>query len=463
MNLGRRIFNIFYNSFYWLLAFCLFLLILITPGDLIKQAHDHNQLVNLFGIVGIYGVTLLIGLSLWGTRTWTTKSALATIPKDRVPIEREDVSKNVRKMILGSLLRSAVVAWDARPRIQNSPTPEASFVFPDANVADDVAKPDTSDEGKGDEGKGKTTGLGLLHKRRRLEDKDERIIDINPDRPVWGEILHSGWSSPASPDLPNLEYTSVILELPHLIEARAVSVAPPDPESESDQPLPDIRAVDLLQRPPSMGLRDYVGHLMELDIITSQSTAIEFLAHYEEARFSPQYLSEASFRELMKLFAKLLRSIQALSPAILASLDIDSPDSDIDGDMSSTTTPRSASQVSIPSERSRNGSEGTVHKSPSRSARTTGVSRGRQMPPQLSNVPLTPRSKKRGLSKSPSIQSSLQSGRLYATSGGSSLSLSSSDQGSVIRLSPSEDVADLPYTLMVPGSSPIILRRSPSF
>jgi len=265
------------------------------------------------------------------------------------------------------------------------------------------------------------------------------------DVPIWGHIAHNGWASPSSPDLPDLQYTSVILELPHLIEARAVTVAPPDPDSVSNPPMPDIRAVDLLQRPASMGLRDYIGHLIEVGVLNSGLTT-EFLAAYEYARFGPQPLSEREFRNIMRLFADVLRSVQPLSPAILASLGNDTLESDIDDDASSTSTPRSRSQASRGSVRARSGSEGTIHTVPSRRVATNGSSLAKR---DLVTAPATPKSK-RVLSNSPSIHSFSQSRKPYAGSSSSSTSLVSSSQGSVIRLSPTDDPTELLYTLMVP-------------
>lgn len=359
---------------------------------------------------------------------------LAAIPKSWVPVEKEDVTKDVRKMIVESLTRSAVIAWDARPRTRPAPWPDT--VIPDPNVVDAVTSPEANQE--------KRRRRGILHKRETSSEKGEHIVEIVPDRPVWGDIAHNGWSSPDSVDLPNLQYTSVILELPHLIEARTVSVAPLDPESPTRPALPDIRAVEVLQRPASMGLRDYIGHLVGVGVIPPSFDAAEFLAAYEHARFSSQPLSEEQFRSLMKSFADLLRSIRPLSPAALASLDMSPDESDIDDDVSSTSTPQTSSQVSVRSVSSRSPSEGTI-----RTMRGLG---GLSPAKHTLKAPATPGSQKRNFSKSPSIQSFSQSKRPYLPSNPSSSSLASSGQGSVIRLSPTNGTSDLPYTLYLPGA-----------
>jgi len=342
-------------------------------------------------------------------------------------------------MIAAGLNRSAAIAWDARPRINQPPPVVVSA--PDTRNA--IARPEPV--------KKKESRWS-----RQIEEDDE-IIVIPPEKPVWGEISHDGWSSPTSPDLPNLQYITVILELPHLIEAKAVSLAPPDQESPSNPPLPDIRAVDILQRPASMCLRDYISHLTNINVLSSPEIAISFLTLYENARFSSIPLAEPQFRNLMKQFADLLRSMQALSPAMLLSLDIPPPESDIDDDATSTSTPRSiprstrslASIRSHISQQSKTSSEGTI--------RTRAHT-------HFSTAPATPRSRTthRVVSRSRSGHSGdgensfAQSRRPYEGSFGqgdssSSSSLRSTSQTSVIKLSSTNGDGQLPYTLNIPG------------
>ncbi|KAH8600918.1 hypothetical protein B0O99DRAFT_495411, partial [Bisporella sp. PMI_857] len=316
-----------YNTSYWILCFILAFLILITPGDAIRQAYQNKQLYNVFVVAGCYVLTGLLAGTIYLVRLYTNRQILAAIPKTWIPVEKGDVNKRVRKMIVASLSRSAVIAWDARPRLD--PTPPAAVSDPDSREA--VVKTDTNLE--------KKKRHGVFWRRRRVQtEKDDHIIVIPSNAPVWGDISHKGWSPPESPDLPNIQYTTVILELPHLIEARAVSMAPPDTESEASPGMPDVRAVDLLQRPASIGLRDYMGHLLNIGVLIPSSTATHFLTAYEHARFSPEPLTEVEFRCLMKLFAEVLRGMQPLSPAMLASLDIPPSESDIDDDNSSSTT-----------------------------------------------------------------------------------------------------------------------------
>jgi hypothetical protein len=430
----HAILKILYSSFYILLGLCLVGLLVISPADGIRQSLRRDQLAFLFVIGGCYCATAVVALFLYSNRIYSKRKAIAEIPKSYIPIEKGDVNKKVRRMIVASLSRSAAIAWDSRPRI---PTEPPTIVSEPGN-RDAIARP-AEGESEKIEGSSGTAGL------------QEGTVTIPPTRPVWGDIAHNGWSTPTSPDLPNLQYITVILELPHLIEARAVSLAPPDPESASEPPLPDIRAVDLLQRPAAMGLRDYIGHLTSVGVISS-SIATDFLASYEYARFSARPLSETQFRDLMKQFAEVLRSMNPLTPAILASLDIDPPESDIDDDeVSSTSTPTTARSRSLASRSaaSRDSSEGTIRTAPSQNPGPNGSPKKKRE--RFSTAPATPKSKKRVISRTPSANSFAQSRQPYnGSSGDSSENLRSASQSSVIRLSKTNEDGELPYVLKIP-------------
>lgn len=344
------------------------------------------------------------------------------------------MTKKVRKMIVASVNRSAMIAWDSRPRV---PEPPPTTLTEPAHINPTVKPAGTKEE---------NSGNGQLE-----NEKDGTTVRILPARPVWGEIAHDGWSSPTSPVLSNLQYTTVILELPHLIEAKAVSLAPLEPAAQP--PLADIRAVELLQRPAAMGLRDYIGHLTSTGIVTSLTAATDFLAVYEHARFSGRPISESEFRELMKHFAELLRSINSLSPAILASLDIESPESDIDDDGTSTSTPeteRSRSVASSLAPSSRSNSQGTVRTAPSRRIGTNGSHS--KIRDGFMTAPATPRSKKKTILRTRSANSFAQSRLPYNGSGSSSDSSRSVSQASVIRLRRTSEEGALSYTLNIPPS-----------
>jgi hypothetical protein len=434
----HTILKFLYSSFFGLLSLCLLGLLVLPPANLIQQAVSRRQLAFLFVIGACYAATALLVVWIYINRFYSRRKAIAAIPKSYIPIEKGDVNKKVRRMIVASLNRSAAIAWDSRPRIPTEPP----TVVSEPENRDTIARPADEEQDK-------------KESSSETAEKEEPTVTIPPPRPVWGDIAHNGWSTPTSPDLPDLQYITVILELPHLIEAKAVSLAPPDAESASEPPLPDIRAVDVLQRPAAMGLRDYIGHLTNIGVISSASIATDFLASYEYARFSAKPLSETQFRDLMKQFAEVLRSMNPLTPAILASLDIDPPESDIDDDdMSSTSTPTTARSRSLASSRgavSRDSSEGTIRTAPSRILGPSGSPQKTRE--RFSTAPATPKSKKRTISRTPSSNSFAQSRRPYnGSSGESSESLRSTSQGSVIRLSKTNEEGELPYVLKIPGA-----------
>ena len=358
------------------------------------------------------------------------------------------MSNDTRKMIDAGLRRSAAIAWASRPHA----IPQPSNVVNNLDMGDnDVTIPGSK---PGEDSKGKQKKHTFLRRHRSNTDKDDYVVAIPPHEPVWGEIAHNGWSSPTSPDLPHLQFTTVILEVPHLIEARAVSMAQPDSNSTTNPPIPEHQAVDILQRPAAMGLRDYIAHLTSIGVIATPTT--DFLAVYEYARFAPRPLTEPEFRSLMALFADLLRNVQPLNPAILESLDLGQPESDIDDDASSTSTPRTRSIASVHTSSSRSGSEGTIHTAPSR---RVGTDSSPQKRSEFSTAPAIPRSRKSRngqarpmVPRSASMNSFAQSRRPYnASTGSSSLSLHSSSHGSVIRLSDTNESGQLPYTITIPG------------
>lgn len=426
---GHTLFRWWYGSVFTILSLLLIVGLAISPGDAIRQALSSNR--NYIPvIVACYAATVGFGLIIYFSRLWTNKTVLNAIPKSWIPIEKGEVDKKVRKMIVASLHRSATISWDARPRIPSEPP----AIVSEPENKDPVAV-SAEDEPE------KQEKHGLFH--RKHADENEHVVTVPPPRPVWGEISHNGWASPTSSDLPGLQYITVILELPHLIEARAVSLAPVDPQTEP--PLPDVRAVEVLQRPAAMGLRDYISQLSTIGVLKDPSQAAKFLAQYEYARFSGRPLTEQQFRDLMGHFAELLRNMDTVSPVVLAELAIDTAGSDVDDDGAPATpvTPRSRS---LASNRSVSSHEGTVRTAPSRYTDTTPSKRAQE----FSTAPATPRSKKRAISRSPSTFA--QSRRPYAVSASSSESLRSTSESSVIKLSRSNTEGDLPYTLTIPGT-----------
>jgi hypothetical protein len=427
------LFWFFYNGLYWVLFVITLGLISFSPIDAFIQARQNNQLYNIFVIASCYAATAALTVIIYFTRIYMNKIVVRAIPKTWIPVEKGDVNKKVRKMIAASLARSAAVAWDSRPRVDQRTA---------SNGADQTA-------GNGNASTTEINGSVEAGHPEPTAGADASII-LLPEHPVWGEIEHKGWSSPTSKDLPNLQYISVILELPHLIEAKAVSLAPADPQSSLESPVPDLRAVDILQRPAAMGLRDYLTHLITFGVVGSPEVATSFLSSYEYARFSSDALTELEFRNLMKQFAEVLRCMGPLSPAVITSLDIDG-ESDIDGDASSSTT--SSATPATPQNRSvasslrsvsiHSGSEGTIRTAPSRRPGTnyTAASQNLHAGPEF----VTPRSHKTTTSRPSS-----QNRRLYSSSSSSSSMRSIRSQTSVIKLNRTPTDGSLPYTLHIP-------------
>ena len=319
--------------------------------------------------------------------------------------------------VQAGLRRSAMIAYESRPR-------------------------DLRDEkvGRGIE---RRSRLGMSSTGRQSQDSGQTF------EPVWGPISHPGWSSPSSPDLPNLHYETVILELSNLIEAKAVSLAPIDPSYDpstapaSDEPPPlDPLTIPLLERPATMGLRDYITHLTTHEMITPASLGTTFLTLYENARFSEAPLTEPEFRELMAAFAEVLRNMKPIDPATVDSLhaefedDISSSSSSVSGKASLATnetvqhTPQPDTWHSASSSASTSSGESThntTHTARSRPVVNRNIS-------SLSRV--TRGSQRRGVKK-PSL-GSLRRVRTGTDSTGA---------GSVIRLAEAAGPLDLPYTI----------------
>lgn len=277
-------------------------LLLITPGDAIRQALDNNQLYNVFVISGGYFLTLLLAITLYASRYFAENAILKAIPKTWVPIEKGDVSMKVRKMILLNLDRSALIAWCSRPRL--APIPAKTQPVP--SIRDHIS---ILHQKSGKD----TVKEDVPHRFSSCSKKSFQIPINSASCAVWGKITHDGWSSPMSPNFPHLEYITVIRELPYLIEAKVVSLASSGTKLDSKAPLSHVQALNILQRPAAMGLREYLAYLGNLDVITVHTEVDDFLLLYEYARFSERPLQEQEFNKLMKLFSDILQVIRVPS------------------------------------------------------------------------------------------------------------------------------------------------------
>jgi hypothetical protein len=300
-------FRIWYSSAFVILFFAAFLTTIATPADLVYQSirNDHN-IRNIITIAGVYVLTIVISLFIWASRIYTNRATLNAIPKAYIPVDAGEVPRKVHRMIVKQWERSAIVAWDSRPR----------------DIREEMQR-----EG------GQHRHERRVHPfRRRTHDKDRTIIPPEKALTAWGHLSHPGWSSPASEDIPNLEYWRVFIEMPNLIEAKAVSLAPADPaisqtdlDLDSNAPsVPDARIVALLQRPSAMTLRDYLDRLAAFNLINPPDLVEDFVAQYEYARFSTSALTEQQFRTLMATFAAILTGMTPIDAAMVeAYLDDD--------------------------------------------------------------------------------------------------------------------------------------------
>ncbi|KAJ1338760.1 DUF4129 domain-containing protein [Microdochium nivale] len=491
MSTAHLMFRIVYNSIYVLLCLITSALLLVVPGDIAVQAviTTDQSWINIIILSITYALAILVILFVYVTRLYITRMVLAAIPRPWVPIEKGDISNDVREMIFSGLSRSAVVAWAARPKVMalvdqelagsqhRGPEAQTEDVDEDASATEKPQSRHMSFQALR-LGKGKTTEQKLG-------------IDLPPLQPVWGHIEHNGWASPNSPDLPNLQYSTVLAELPNLIEAKAITQAPPRHDDHNELIPLDPEAVEMLALQQSMSMRDYVLHLAELGVLHMSEMTTAFVDIYEQARFSTRPMSEETFRRLMHLFAELLRSMQPLNLSVLYApstsvagdeddYDETEDDGHIDDDAPQDTTPttparsmtRSRStksyQSSLESRTSSNYLAVGGYYSPQTSPRgplpRTPLQRHRHTPhQQFRTAPTTPRSRLgRAASNNSLSAASTRSGRSFAQSRrlyqASQTSLSNDSQrsgvsgsirsqGSVIRLARADDEGDLPYVL----------------
>lgn len=456
MSAASLIFLIIYNFFYYFLYLVLFAFLVVTPIDLIQQDVKRGRRYDILVIAICYVATILVVAFIYATRLYINRSVLASIPKSWIPIEKGDVPRDVRQMVVDGLGRSAAIAYEARPRVPTVVVARAEGGGESMQISAGSGGPpwlETSKETAVSGG----GGIG---------------IELPAQKPVWGEIEHPGWASPTSRDLPNLQYDTVVEELPNLIEAKALTLAPPDPESHAEPPALDPDAVVILQRPDFMGLREYLMHLTDLAVLAPLPTTTEFLAKYEAARFSARPLTNEQFRSLMHFFAEILRNMHPLSPITLArygededgSSGLGPSESDIDNDAPRGTSPSSAGTArgGLHPQRSyandedggllRRGSSSTASsglapRRPGLSGRNSSAHTGR-----FRTAPTTPRSRHTGFSRASSEDSFAQTRRPYAigqssSSSSSSASMRSAGERSVIRLAGAEDATELPYVL----------------
>jgi hypothetical protein len=206
------IFLVFYNTTFTILLLALIGLLLISPADAIYQSLQNNQPANVIIVAGAYLLTLLVAGFFYATRLYATRTHLASLPRSaRVPEALAGAA--VRRVVRAGLARAAAIAYAAHPR----------DLIAERNANGGRAPPPPPELfAPGKEPSAVATEAGE-----------------NALNPAFGVIQHPGWTAPSTADLPGVHFPSVIAELPHLLEAKAVSLAPPDllagPPSSSQQ------------------------------------------------------------------------------------------------------------------------------------------------------------------------------------------------------------------------------------
>ena len=300
---GRRIylpripvFRVFYSLTYTLLYFITLVFLAITPVSMSYASIEQNAIQYSVMLGSTYVLTIFIAIFIYSSRLYTNRSSMSAVGKAYIAIEDGEVTKAVRKMIVKQLHRSAIVAWESRPR----------DLYGEIIVA-------------GQEGL-------LPQESDSSVDKNDYLVGteirVDPQNPPWGDVQHPGWSSPSHSDnnkTPHVQFDTVIAEMPHLIEARAVSLAPPDPlltPVEGQPQAADPLVVDALKRSPNIPMREYLTQLSFLGLITTKVGA-SFLPQYEKARFSGKAVPAKQFDSLMSAFAAVLSGMTVLDSVIV--------------------------------------------------------------------------------------------------------------------------------------------------
>lgn len=172
------------------------------------------------------------------------------------------------KMIQGFMQRSAEIEWEAKPRSRT---------------------------------------LDQEEEQTQLHQQDKESFSHRSPNPASAHrhhirVTHPGYSPPSDPNLPNVPYWPVLLELPHLVEAHAIAALP--------QPPPPT-LLSMLQRSPSTGAPEYIAQLASLNVVPAEAGAL-FVERYERARWSGIPLTREEFEDLMERFADLLGEVRPL-------------------------------------------------------------------------------------------------------------------------------------------------------
>ncbi|CAK7562404.1 MAG: hypothetical protein SEPTF4163_000247 [Sporothrix epigloea] len=385
-------FRIIYATAYLFLHLLLLALLLISPGDIINQSRDRHDVVSILIVAACSVSAILVVIFVFFLRLFLKRAVLNSIPRSWIPIEKGDVPKHVRNIIVAGLSRSAAIAFVSRPRVL--PDELLDDLCP-MLVAGTFIPGSGGDQGANKQDEADKEGAGVLNvsdprrpkavrfkKTETIGMEKELGIDLPPCQAVWGEIEHPGWAPPDRQlglwgnkaarghgtrssgtngtvgegmggsgslldEKISLQYSTVLAELPSLIEAKVMTLAPRDLTIPADPPMLDADAVALLERPKCMGMRDYIVHLAGLGVIDMQAevpaqvdgapldsdlrplgdVVSSFATLYEYARFSTNMLSYDEFRRLMHDLATILRCMTSPDPSLLHEYEDDAYDS----------------------------------------------------------------------------------------------------------------------------------------
>ncbi|RMX99998.1 hypothetical protein D0868_09244 [Hortaea werneckii] len=281
-------FRIFYSTTYTILYIIALCLLAITPTSIIFTAVDSKAYQYVFMVGGTYLLTAILAIFIYSSRLYTNRSTLAGVGKPYIPIEKGELGRKECDGDVGS---------------------EAARYQEEIIAAE---------------------GAGVLRPVDKVYGGSDgyivgRILEVDPSDPPWGRISHAGWLGPSWKEGDKhaaIQCADVIAELPHIIEARAVSLCPPDilPTAEGEETIADPAVLDLLRRPATMGLREYLTQISYLGLCPSPETTQDFLNRYERARFCGQPVTEREFKEMMLVFSELLSGMNELRPEIVAEI-----------------------------------------------------------------------------------------------------------------------------------------------
>lgn len=281
-------FRIFYSTTYTSLYIIQLILLAITPASLIYSSIKARALQYIFIVGGVYALTAVSVILIYSSRLYSNRTVLAAVGKSWIPVEEGEVSKSLRKLIKTNIDRSNLIAFECRPR----------------NLASHLA-----------------TDLAPIHadaEQRLLG----RLVTVDPVTPPWGPVYQAGWSSPNPAETtlsPHIHFSSVISELPNLLEARIVSLGGPSRSAAALSEPDECPQTHHHRHKPLQSLRDYLDTLSQLFVLPP--CAPDFVDRYEHARFAGRPLSETDFVILTSVFAELLSGLRApMTPAIPASV-----------------------------------------------------------------------------------------------------------------------------------------------